>query len=307
MSKKGFISRYLLIIKKLKATPYVTLAELQRYVEREVAYLQHRDDTLQIGVSERTMVRDIKDIRNLFGVEIAYDKKEKGYALLQTEADDLNFQRMLEAFDLFSSLHGAQEGAPYVQVEKRRPQGTENLHGLLHAIKNRLLITFTYHKFWEDHVSQRTAEPYALKEFRNRWYVLARDQKDRRVKSFALDRLSNLQITSQVFRVTAPFNPEETYRHCFGIISPDHGQEPEEVILSLDPFQGKYVKTLPLHKSQQVLLDSEDELRIKLYLCVTHDFVMELKSLGAEVTVLQPASLQKELKQTYSEALANYQ
>ena len=90
----------------------------------------------------------------------------------------MNFQRMMEAFDMFNSLNLAQDLTPFIHLEKRRPQGTENLYGLLHAIKNRLQIKFTYQKFWEEELSQRLAEPYALKEFKNRWYIMAKDSKD---------------------------------------------------------------------------------------------------------------------------------
>jgi proteasome accessory factor B len=62
----------------------------------------------------------------------------------------MNFQRRLEAYDLFNSLNLAKDIQPNVHLEQRRPQGTEHLYGLLHAIGNRRQITFSYHKFWED-------------------------------------------------------------------------------------------------------------------------------------------------------------
>ena len=78
---------------------------------------------------------------------------------------------------MFNSLNLAQDLTPFIHLEKRRPQGTENLYGLLHAIKNRLQIKFNYQKFWEEELSQRLVEPYALKEFKNRWYIMAKDSK----------------------------------------------------------------------------------------------------------------------------------
>ncbi len=51
----------------------------------------------------------------------------------------------------------------------------------------------------KDEITQRTAEPYALKEFKNRWYVMAKDSKDGNIKSFALDRHTNLDITKRNF------------------------------------------------------------------------------------------------------------
>jgi proteasome accessory factor B len=305
MSKRGYISRYLLILKKLKVKPYSTYEDLQAYIENQFDYLQMQDDTLNIGFSKRTLQRDLKEIRNVFGIDIEYSKSQKGYFISQNENENMNFQRMMEAFDMFNSLNLAQDLTPFIHLEKRRPQGTENLYGLLHAIKNRLQIKFTYQKFWEEEVSQRLVEPYALKEFKNRWYIMAKDSKDNNIKSFALDRLTNLEITGQTYQYPDNYSIEQSYRYCFGIISPND-EEPQEIILSFDPFQGKYIKTLPLHDTQQVLVDNDEEMKIKLKLCLTHDLVMELLSFGDNMKVVEPKSLADQIKQAHQKAYRQY-
>ena len=305
MSKRGYISRYLLILKKLKVKPYSTYEELQSYIENQFDYLQMQDDNLQIGFSKRTLQRDIKEIRNVFGIDIEYSKFQKGYFISQNENENMNFQRMMEAFDMFNSLNLAQDLTPFIHLEKRRPQGTENLYGLLHAIKNRLQIKFNYQKFWEEELSQRFVEPYALKEFKNRWYIMAKDSKDNNIKSFALDRLTNLEITNQTYQYPDNYSIEQSYRYCFGIISPND-EEPQDIILSFDPFQGKYIKTLPLHDTQQVLADNDEEMKIKLKLCLTHDLVMELLSFGDNMKVIEPKSLADQIKQAHEKAYRQY-
>lgn len=305
MSKRGYISRYLLILKKLKVKPYSTYEELQTYIENQFDYLQMQDDTLNIGFSKRTLQRDLKEIRNVFGIDIEYSKTNKGYYISQNETENMNFQRMMEAFDMFNSLNLAQDLTPFIHLEKRRPQGTENLYGLLHAIKNKLKIKFTYQKFWEEILSQRLVEPYALKEFKNRWYVLAKDTKDNNIKSFALDRLTNLEITTQHYQYPDNYSIEQSYRYCFGIISPN-GSDPQDIILSFDPFQGKYIKTLPLHETQEILTDNDQETRIKLKLCLTHDFIMELLSFGNNMKVIEPKKLADEIKEAHKNAYKQY-
>lgn len=305
MSKRGYISRYLLIIKKLKVKPYSTYEELQTYIENQFDYLQMQDDTLSIGFSKRTLQRDLKEIRNIFGIDIEYSKANKGYYISQSETENMNFQRMIEAFDMFNSLNLAHDLTPFIHLEKLRPQGTENLYGLLHAIKNRLVIKFNYQKFWEEKISQRIVEPYALKEFKNRWYILAKDSRDNFIKSFALDRLTNLEITSQMYQYPENYSVEESYQYCFGIISPIN-EKPQDIILSFEPFQGKYIKTLPLHETQQVLVDSDKETRIKLKLCLTHDLIMELLSFGDNMKVIEPKSLAHQIKTAHEKAFKQY-
>lgn len=305
MSKRGYISRYLLILKKLKTKPYVSYEGLRSYLEKQVEYLQLQDDKFEIGFSKRTLQRDIKDIRNLFGIDIQYSKSEKGYYLLQTEHENMNFQKRIESFHTFNALNLSQELAPYIHLEVRQPQGLENLYGLLHAIKNRFLVLFTYQKFWENHLSERHVCPLALKEFKHRWYILAKDHKDNKIKSFALDRLSNLEITNIKDKFPYDYNIKVAYENSFGVISPN-GRAPQTIILSFYPFQGKYIKTLKLHKSQEILVDNDTETKIKLKLCITHDFIMELLSFGENLIVIEPKSLVDEIRVAHKMAFERY-
>ena len=135
---------------------------------------------------------------------------------------------------------------------------------------------------------------------------MAKDGKDGMVKSFALDRLTNLDITKKIFDFKNIASLATSYEFCFGIIGPN-ADEPTEITLSFNAFQGKYIKTLPLHKTQQILLDTNDELQIKLKLYITHDFVMELLSFGENVKVLQPKALAKEIKTAHQKSLKRYE
>jgi predicted DNA-binding transcriptional regulator YafY len=305
MSKKGFIYRYLLILKKIKQKPYSSYEEIERYLMREFEFMQLKDDSITVGFSKRTFQRDIKEIRNIFGFDIEFSKKTKGYSISENESESASFSNLLEAFDLFNSLNIAHDLQPLVFVEKKNGSGAENLYGLLHAIKNKLKIKFQYEKFWENEITIRHTSPIALKEFKNRWYLLAMDEKDHKIKSFALDRLSDLEITDQKFKVNNEHNIALNYQHCYGIIQPLDGQ-PEEVILSFEPTQGKYIKSLPLHSSQQILLDDGKQFQIKLKLFITEDFIMELLSHGNRIKVLQPKSLVDEMKTILFDAYKQY-
>ena len=139
----------------------------------------------------------------------------------------------------------------------------------------------------------------------NRWYVLAKDSKDNNIKSFALDRLTNLEITTQHYQYPDNYSIEQNYRYCFGIVGPN-GSDPQDIILSFNPFQGKYIKTLPLHETQEVLADNELETRIKLKLCLTHDLVIELLSFGDNMKVIEPKQLADEIKEVHKKAYHKY-
>ena len=191
MSKREAIERYNLIIKKLRRQPS-SFSEISDYLAFE-SDLQGYD----FNVSKRTFQRDLEDIRSIYNIDIQYDFSRKVYYIDFDKLSEIN-ERILEAFDTFNALNIADRLSDYIHFEKRRPQGTENLYGLLYAIKNRFQVTFSYQTFRDDKITHRTTEPYALKEFKNRWYVLAKDLKDKKVKSFALDRLSELEIKEKI-------------------------------------------------------------------------------------------------------------
>lgn len=305
MSKRGYISRYLLIVRKIKQKPYCTYEELQSYLDHQLEFLKMQDDLLAVGFSQRTLQRDLREIRNLFGIDIEFSRTQGGYYITQDEAENMNFQRMLESFDLFNSLQIAQDLNNFIHMEQQKPGGTEHLYGLLHAIKNRYRTTFTYDSFQGGAITDRLVAPLAIKEFRSRWYVIAEDQKDGIIKSFALDRMKDLGITSQKFTYPAGYSVEEHYRYCFGIVSGDNTNH-QIVILSFDPGEGRYIKTLPLHPTQEILLDNDHELRIKLKIKPTHDFIMEILSHGDKVKVIEPEGLREEVESILKRASEQY-
>lgn len=298
MSKKESIARYSLLIKKLRKKPstFLEISDMFAYESALQGY--------NLNVSKRTFQRDIQDIGSLYNIDIVYDISRRVYYIDCDEKPEMS-ERILEAFDTFNALNMSDRLSDSIHIEKRRPQGTENLHGLLHAIKNKVQIAFSYQKFVEDAMTYRHVEPYALKEFKNRWYILANDLKDKKVKSFALDRLSDLEITKNKFQLPNNFNITEHFKYSFGIISPND-YTPQDVILSFSPFQGKYIKTLPLHESQVILKDNDNELLIQLTLYVTLDFFMEILSYGDNVRVIQPTSLISDLTEVYRKALKHY-
>lgn len=302
MSSRAFIFRYLLIINRLRTKPHTSYEELKSYFDYEYDIQDFKDEDVVLGFSKRTFQRDIKAIKNIYNIDIEYSRSGKGYYITDNELTNTFHNRKMEYFDIYNYLQLSNNLTPYILLEKRRPQRTENIHGLIHAIKNRLQISFSYQKFEDDESSLRLVEPYALKEFKNRWYLMAKDIKDNLIKSFALDRLSNLEIGVK-FNSPDYYDIEGMYQHCFGIISPN-AEKPQNIILSFNQFQGKFIKTLPLHYSQKILTDNDNELIIELKLFVTHDLIMELLSFGNNVKVIKPPSL---IKQIMSEHLNAYQ
>ena len=295
MSKREAISRYHLIINKLKRYP-ATFEEIEAHL-----YLESEIQGWNFSISKRTFQRDRRDIEMIYSIEIKLNPYTKKYFIVDNVLPEVS-ERMLEAFDTFNALNIADRLSQNIHFEDRRPQGTEHLYGLLHAMNNTLEISFVYQKYWEDGTTQRVLKPYALKEFKNRWYLLGEDKKDSAMKTFALDRISEFQVSKSTFERNEAFSVKNYFRNCFGIITPAV-DNPVNVILSFTVLQGKYIKSLPIHHSQELLVDNETEVRIKLYLNVTHDFEMEVFSYGAAVKIIEPQSLINERNHQFEEVL----
>jgi predicted DNA-binding transcriptional regulator YafY len=195
--------------------------------------------------------------------------------------------RLLEAFDTFNALKMTNRLPQYIDYEKRRPRGTENMNGLLHAIQNNLRVSFTYQKYWIDEKRTRYVEPLALKESINRWYVITMDAEKKEIRTFALDRLSELEITNEKFNRPEDFDVNEMFKYSFGIIS-GVNFEPEDVLLAFRKPQAEYIRSFSM----------------KLF--ITEDFVQEIVSQGSRVKVLQPDSLIHEVKRYHQEAMDLY-
>ncbi|MDR3285825.1 MAG: WYL domain-containing protein [Prevotellaceae bacterium] len=300
MSKLETTKRYHLIIRKMRISKCVTFAEIDDYLQQ-----QSKIQGLNFNISQRTFQRDIAEIGSIYGIYIKYNFSEKYYFIEEEFEMEIN-NRMFEALDVYNALNVKEQQSQYVQFERRSAQGTEHFYGILHAIRNRFHISFSYQKFYKNHPENRIVEPLILKEFKYRWYLVARDTYDARIKFYALDRLSDLEVQKTHYEEDTNFDINELMKYCFGIILPNDDSQPETVVLSFDAFQGKYIKSLPLHETQKILIDNEEELQISLQIYIMHDFIMELLSYGDSVKVISPQNLAEDLKEMYENALKYY-
>ena len=288
MAKKDYLFRYLTIIKKLRNAGEATFGEISDYLKRESELTDH-----PVSISIRTFQRDLREILELFGIEILYDFSRKVYYIAWDEHDDMN-DRMIESIDFINTMRMADDIGRFMYFEKRKARGTNHFNGLLQAIRNRVVLELSHRKFVEEAPVMRLVAPYSLKESGGRWYLVARDMADKRVKTFGLDRIHGFQNTPKRFDPPANLDLDSLFRYSFGIINRE-GEEPEDILLQFDAEQGQYVKSYPIHESQTVVTDNEWKLVVRLRLWITYDLVQEILSYGNRVTVLAPDSLRTEV------------
>lgn len=293
MSKLIYFKRYLYVIDRLRSRP-CSFSALQDHVMRK---LEQDDIDTTFEYAIRTFERDKKDITALFGIVIQYNRKDKTYAIDEEEIEDQSVTRMIDVFSIHHALQEGNKLSPSVFLEKRKSLGTEHIYGIIHAIQNLYLLQFTHQKHWEDFSTQREVKPIAIKESQQRWYLVALDKKNETVKTFGLDRISNLKITDTKFKPVA-YNVETEFQHAFGV---ETYEAAKKVILEFSKQQGNYIKTFPLHKSQRIVKETEDAVSIEIFIHTTNDIKMELLKYGSNVKVIAPISLQNDIKNRISE------
>lgn len=175
----------------------------------------------------------------------------------------------------------------FVQFENTpMAKGTELLPVLLQAIKETREVRFRYTSFLNESESERLLHPYLLKEYRNRWYVIGKENE--KIKTFGLDRISDLSLREAYFTVDKDFDPETLFKYSFGITA---GGNPEKIILKFTPQSGRYVKAQPLHPTQKIISENDQGLTIELKVIPSYELKAAILSYGKEVEILKPKGL----------------
>ncbi len=251
-------------------------------------YLASQSVDYDLTVSKRTFLRDVADIASTYNIEILCNRRAGNvyYINNEIEAGEVA-EYALESFELFMAFNAQTDLNKYVQLETRKPKGVKQIYPLLQAIRSKVEVQFDYNKFSGSDWEARQVRPLGLKESIGRWYLLAHCTERDDFRTFALDRMENLSVTTQIFKTKEKPSVFERYRDCFGIV-----YEPtaplEEIVLSFTPMKGRYIKSYPLHHSQQILLENEDEIRVSLYVYQTYDFLLELLKHTGDFRIISP-------------------
>jgi len=299
MSRQGTIRRYTLIIEKINFGQYPSFSEIQDYL-----------DAFGFSVSKRTIERDFEAIRNEFGMEITFNRFKEGYFIDEENSIDIqSFLRFLEIVttaDLLThSLSESKETLNYISFEQSGVlKGVEYLPKILQAIREHKLMRITHHTFYNETPHKFKIEPYLLKEYQSRWYIVAFVRGIDEQRTFAVDRLDSLELLVETFKPTKRKEIEANFKNVIGLVY--SSQELQEVELSFTPFQGKYIKSLPLHSSQEILVDNDKEFRIQLRIKPNYEFTQKILMHGNTVKVEKPQWLADEVRNILKAAFDLY-
>ncbi len=183
-------------------------------------------------------------------------------------------------------------------------KGIQYFDPIVRAIENREVLRLYYLPFYEDKPYFNDVHPYLLKEHQSRWYLVGLNAFKGKIRTYALDRIRDLQVAEGAEYSLPAFDTEAYFKYAIGIIAPEG--LPPLIKLAVQKTQAQYLITRPWHDSQNIVEENEEEVVFSFRVHPTYEFRSLVLSLGKDGTILEPASLRKEMKQELEQMLKQY-
>lgn len=301
MRNTNTFKQYIWLVDTIRMSRKISLKRIQElWIEDDLNDRQ--------SLSRTTFYRIRQAIEDMFGIHIGCDNQNQYFiSNPETLKDNSTQNWMLQTLTVSNILVDSLSIKDRLVLEET-PGGTEYLQTIIKAIKNNHTLLVNYHKF-EDPEGYTTAiEPYCLKVFRQRWYLLGNNlSNERGLQIYALDRISRLEETTKTFEMDPRFNASKFFKNYFGVFI-GNSTKPARIVLRAYGKMIPLLRTLPKHPSQKEIATTETYSDFEYFLvpsCL--DFQQAILKEGNELEVLEPESLRNEIKAELQTALSRYQ
>lgn len=267
----------------------------------------HTDLSRGEELVRHTFSRWKRSTEDVFNILIECDRKN-GYRYYISNVEELksgNLSRwLLDTYSTANSITNRMSLRDRILVDNV-PSSYIHLEKIFEAMQNNRVLTITYCGFEKEKAFTFDVDPFCVKLFRLRWYLLARNRYfNDEIRIYSLDRIEQLEISKKSFQLPEDFDANDYFSDYFGIVT-DESVPVQRIVLRAYENHKHYLRTLPLHHSQRELCDEGDYADFELTLRPTYDFIMELLSKGSMLEVLEPQSLRKEMK-IWVDSMWNY-
>lgn len=289
-------NRYVWLVDTIYRAGHITFEEINERWQR--SSLNETGEELPL----KTFHNHKNAIQQMFDINIECNRKG-GYFYYIEHAEDMERGGvrtwLLNTFavnHLINESHHLKRRILFEEI----PSGQRFLTQIIEAMRDNRTLEMSYQSFWNDTPRSFEVAPYCVKVFHQRWYVVACSTSDDRLRIYALDRIRELHTSEHLFILPEDFDPQAYFANSFGI-AVDESYKPEQVRVRVSGIQRHYLRTLPLHASQQETEITNDSSVFEFYLRPTLDFQQELLTHAAntdsQIEVLQPQWLREQMKQ----------
>ena len=286
---RNLINKYVWLVETIYRSRRITLEEINlRWLDNEMS------EGLDLPL--RTFHKWRIAVEEMFGLVIECERKG-GYHYYIANAEELkegNIRNwLLGTISVSNLLVDNQHLKDRILLEEI-PSGQIYLAQIIEAMKNSNVINMTYHSYWRDKSNNFDVEPYCVKLFRQRWYLLGRSPYKNKIMIYALDRIQELWVTDAKFELPASFNANEFFSEYFGV-NIGNDIDVETVKLKVASYQANYIRAVPLHHSQKEVERNENYSIVELWLRPSDDLIREILWHGEAIEVLAPMEFREEI------------
>lgn len=241
----------------------------------------------------------------LFEVKIKCNGNNEYYIEEATDLRNADLRlRLLNLMSMDSLLKDSKELSDQILFEPI-PSGEKFLAPIIEALRDKTAIEMTYQGFTKDYPATFIVEPYCLKMFKRRWYMLAHSVGRDKTLIYSLDRVHALEPTTQKYQLPKDFDAEFYFRNVYGVSGME--DQPQEVEIKIEAYQANFLRSLPLHPSQTEIERQEQYSIFRYNLVPAFEFKQELRKHGSVLEVLKPQWLRDEFRKDIEYQLSKYQ
>lgn len=194
------------------------------------------------------------------------------------------------------------------------PVEGDYLKMVIEAMKKNVKLAVDYRKYGDDEPRHLTFEPYCIKLFKQRWYILGHFHRNAIADRpevgyfgvFSFDRILNMSLTDDKFQIDPSFNAQAYFEECFGVLANDDTVA-QRIVIRVFGDERFYVRDLPIHKSQRVIGQGEDYTDFELFMRPTIDLSTHFVSRSFLIKVLEPQWLADEIHHMHMQAVLMYE
>lgn len=298
MISKTF-NRYIWLLNTLLQQKKLTFEEIsKRWVD------SHLGDGKPLAL--RTFHVHREAIAELFGVEVKCDTSTYRYYIASPERlrGDRTRQWLLNSFTLSNMIEAGHNMKSRIIFEDI-PRGTEYLQSIIEAMQQNIELQIDYQPFYGHRVTYHI-QPYAMKVYHQRWYIVGYLKEQEGIRNIALDRILELELTNEKFRYPDDFDAKKYYSNTIGVYV-NENLKVQKVVIRAFGIHVEYMRTLPLHVSQNEIACKHQQYSDFQYnLCLTPELSTKLLAMGENVEVLEPVELREEIKNRLASAMERY-
>ena len=290
--------RYIWLVDLLYSRGALTRQQINDYWQN--ASLNDEDEA---AIPRRTFFRMKDDILILFGIEIKCVGNKYTIANRDDIKNDDVQHWLLNSFSVSNLLMEGQRLRDRLLLEDI-PSGNKYLTRVIDAMRRNLTLRVEYQSFKMSNPRIFEIAPYSIKVFKQRWYIIGHREGNDEVHFYSLDRVLSMEITENAFKIPKSFNADDFLHNYYGVMA---GTMPaESVLLRVTPFRANYLRSLPLHHSQNEVERTDEYSLFEYWIAPTADFIQELRAFLPDIIVLRPLWLREKFIKEIKEVLENY-